>query len=430
MNKSSLESRSIFAWCLYDFANTSFTTLVVTFIYSAYFTKAIAENEIVGTALWSRGITISGIIVALLSPMLGALADRGGYRKLFLLVATILCVIATTALYFVMPGQTTLALTWFIVANISFEMGCVFYNAFLPDIAAPQKIGRVSAYGWALGYGGGLLCMFIALFGFVNPDQPWFGFSKEVGENIRATNLLVAFWFALFSIPIFLFVNENTGRASVMNKQLFTSSLIQLKTTFHEIQRYRQIIRLLIARLFYNDGLIMIFAFGGIYAVGTFGFSVKEIIIFGIVLNITAGLGAFAMGFIDDFYGGKKTIIISVFGLTMGCLIGVLAFSKTVFWVAGVIIGFFAGPNQSASRSLIGRFIPQEKENEFYGFFAFSGKATAFLGPLLLGVLTELFQSQRVGMSIILVFLIIGGSILMHVNEKEGIYLSRHWMEP
>ncbi|MDY7032637.1 MAG: MFS transporter [Thermodesulfobacteriota bacterium] len=425
MNKSSSESRSIFAWCLYDFANSSFTTLVVTFIYATYFTKAIAENEIIGTTLWSRGITITAIIVALLSPIMGALADRGGYRKFLLLLATILCVITTTALYFVMPGQTTLALTWFIVANLSFEMGCVFYNAFLPEITPQDRIGRVSAYGWAMGYGGGLLCMFIALFGFVNPEQPWFGFSKEAGQNIRATNLLVASWFALFSIPIFLFVKENTDRASVLNKQLFASSLIQLKTTFQEIQRYRQIIRLLIARLFYNDGLITIFAFGGIYAAGTFGFSVKEIIIFGIVLNVTAGLGAFAMGFIDDFLGGKKTIIISVFGLSMGCLIGVLAFSKTMFWVAGILVGFFAGPNQSASRSLLGRFIPQEKENEFYGFFAFSGKATAFLGPLLLGILTELFQSQRVGMSIILIFFIIGGMILMRVNEKEGIDLSR-----
>jgi len=198
------ENRIIFGWSMYDWANSAFTTLVVTFIYSTYFTKAIAENEIIGTAYWSRGITFSAIAVALLSPVIGALADRGSLRKRFLFLSTVICVVFTAILYFIQPGAVFMALICFIIANIAFEMGMVFYNAFLPYVSTPENIGRVSGYGWALGYAGGLICMFLALIGFVNPETPWFGFSTEGGDNIRATNLLVAAWFAVFSIPTFI----------------------------------------------------------------------------------------------------------------------------------------------------------------------------------------------------------------------------------
>ena len=412
--------RAIFSWCMYDFANSPFTTLVVTFIYSTYFTKAITENEIVGTALWSKGVTLSAIMVALLSPVMGALADKGGFRKLFLLITTAIAAIGSAVLYKFGPGQAMQALLWFIIANFAFEMGMVFYNAFLPDIAPPEKIGRISGYGWSLGYAGGLLAMFIALFGFVNPEVPWFGFSTVNGENIRATNLLVTVWYLVFSLPIFLWVKEDKSRVSGDQKNIIGSSLKQLGATFHEIRRYREIVRLLIARLFYNDGLITIFAFGGIYAAGTFDFSFSEIMIFGIVLNIAAGAGAFAMGFLDDKVGGKRTIQISLYGLIIATVIAVFSPNKIFFWIAGIKVGIFSGPNQASSRSLMGRFVPPDKENEFFGFFAFSGKATAFMGPFLLGSLTELFNSQRVGMAAVFLFFIIGSLFLISVDEEEG----------
>lgn len=416
--------RAIFSWCMFDFANSPFTTLIVTFIYSTYFTKAIAENEIIGTALWSRGVTISAIMVALISPLMGALADKGGFRKLFLFITTLITIIASAILFKFKPGQTIEALFWFIIANFAFEMGMVFYNAFLPDIAPPGKIGRISGYGWSLGYVGGLLAMIVALIGFVNPEIPWFGFSTENGENIRATNLLVAAWFFIFSIPIFLWVKENKSGISKPGEKIIASSIKQLVSTFHEIKRYRQIIRLLLARLFYNDGLITIFAFGGIYAAGTFNFSFSEIMIFGIVLNVAAGAGAFIMGFLDDKLGGKKTIQISLYGLIIATVIAVISPNKIFFWIAGIIIGIFSGPNQAASRSLMGRFVPADKENEFFGFFAFSGKATAFMGPFLLGSLTELFNSQRIGVSAVLFFFIVGSLFLIMVDEKEGKMLA------
>ncbi len=508
MNRS--HNTAIFSWSMYDFANSAFTTLVVTFIYATYFAKAIAPNEIIGTTLWSRAVSITAITVAILSPIMGAIADRGGYRKLFLFLFTALSVIGSTALYWAYPGQMTKALIWFTVGNIAFEIGGVFYNAFLPDIAPKDKIGRISGYGWSLGYIGGLGAMFLAMILFVNPAKPAFNqtqtstmpkagetaewadmtlgeievetgyrifeykdvryeirgvaldekgvtngvkvlsesgesttfplrmlaqldegsgadlldMANSVGNNIRATNVLVAIWFAVFSIPIFLFVREDKSAASPKGSPIINQSFGQLYKTFHEIKHYRQIVKFLIARLIYNDGLVTIFAFGGIYAAGTFGFSFQEIMIFGIVLNITAGIGAFIMGFMDDRLGGKRTIRISIWALGFATILAVAAPTKTLFWVAGILVGIFSGPNQAASRSLLGRFVPPEKENEFYGFYAFSGKATAFLGPLLLGILTSAFNSQRAGVSIVLLFFIVGGVLLRSVDEKEGILVA------
>ncbi|HSH14257.1 MAG TPA: MFS transporter, partial [Desulfurivibrionaceae bacterium] len=295
---------------------------------------------------------------------------------------------------------------------------CVFYNGFLPELAPPGKIGSVSGYGWGLGYVGGLAAMFLAMTTMVNPETPWFGLSRELGQNIRATNLLVAAWFGLFSLPFFLLVKEPRPRPARLfqPREVFT----RLAATFREIRRYRQIFQFLLARLLYNDGLITIFAFGGIYAAGTFGFSFPEIMLFGIVLNIMAGLGAFAFGFCDDRLGGKATVLISLGGLFCASVLALTATAKPWFWLAGVLVGIFSGPNQSASRSLLARLTPLSKENEFFGFFAFSGKFTAFLGPLALGILTGIFQSQRAGMAVVLVLFAAGGLLLWPVDEEGG----------
>jgi MFS transporter, UMF1 family len=433
---------AVASWCLYDFANSPFTTLVITFIFSPFFMMSVVGDKVAGTELWSRAITISAIGISILSPILGAVADRGGYRKLFLFFFTAIATIGSAELYWVMPrvvgeggnvvaaGQIGAAMFWVIVANIAYEMGCVFYNAFLPDISNSTNIGRISGYGWAVGYLGGLLSLFIALVGFVYPATPWFGFSREMQENIRATNLLVAVWFAIFSVPIFLWVSE--VRSSPISRQgaVLKSSMRQLVTTFHEIRRYRQIVRLLLAHLIYNDGLITIFSFSGIYATGTFGFSTTEMLILAICLNIAAGSGAFAMGFMDDRLGGKRTLLFSLVGLTAAALIASLAPNKIWLWIAGILAGIFSGPNQSASRSLIGRFVPPAKMNEFYGFFALSGKATAFLGPFLFGLLTSIFATQRAGVMMVVVFFFVGGVILLSVDEKEGIRIGQEQAEP
>ena len=427
----SYSRRAVFGWAMYDFANSAFTTLVVTFIYGTYFTGYMAlapdvtgarvPDPALGTVLWSRGVTLTAILVALLSPFLGALADRGGARKRFLLTTTVLCVVGTGALYFAEPGEVMQALVWFVIANVAFEMGAVFYNAYLPDIAPQAVIGRVSGYGWALGYVGGLLCLAVALVFLVQPENPPFGLDKATGEHVRATNLLVAGWFAVFAIPTFLFLKEARVAHRPPAGQLLRESMGQLVETARELRRYRQIVRLLVARLFYNDGLVTLIAFGGIYAQGTLGFTIEEVLLFGIALNVMAGLGAFVFGFLDDRLGGRTVIFISLGLLTVAAVLAVAATDKTVFWISGLLVGVAIGPNQAASRSLLGRFVPDDKETEFYGFFAFSGKATAFIGPFLLGVLTDAFGTQRAGVSIVIVLFVIGALLLTRLDEAEGI---------
>ena len=436
-------SGEVLAWSMYDFANQPFTNLVLTFIYGTFFTTVIASNEIVGTQQWSHAISITAIVVALLSPFMGALADKGGYRKMFMFFFTWLTIIATTVLYFVLPGQVIRALFWFVLANIGFEMGSVFCNAYLPDISHSKNIGRISGYGWSLGYVGGLLSLALAMFFLVQTDTPIFGFLKgEAGayQNIRATNLLVAVWFAVFSIPTFLFVKDKKPDTKAFLKNA-KHTLKGFRSTANELRNYPQIIRFLLARLVYNDGLVTVFAFGGIYAAGSLNFTFDEIMVLGIVLNITAGLGAFLMGYLDDKVGGKKTLKVTLLGLMLAMALAVFApeirpflqyvfggssvpdwvSAKNIFWIAAVLIGAFSGPNQASSRSLMGRFTPEEKKNEFFGFFAFSGKATAFVGPFLLGALTVAFDSQRAGISIVFFFFLFGYFLLGRVDEEKGM---------
>ncbi len=417
------------SWCLYDWANSAFTTLVVTFVYATYFSQTFAEDADRGTALWSRGITISSLIIAIISPLLGAMADRSGLRRRFLAAATLVSVAATAWLTFIVPGTGNAvlsALTLFVIANVGFEVGMVFYNAFLPQLSTPRMIGRISGYAWGLGYAGGLVCLVVALLGLIGLGEgaPWFPLSTEDGFNVRASNLLVAGWFLVFSLPaLILLRDEATPRSDASTPGAIASvrgAFRDLGRTLTRIRDFRDIVRFLIARLIYNDGLITVFAFGGVYAAGTFGMDTAEVIVFGIALNVAAGLGAFLFGLVDDRLGGRTTVLWSLVGLFVCSLVAVAAPNKAWFWGAALVLGLFMGPNQSASRSLMGRFAPKRYESEFFGFFAFSGKATAFLGPLLLGLITAGY-GQRAGIGVVLVFFLVGGLLLLRVDEARGI---------
>ncbi|MGI9038014.1 MAG: MFS transporter, partial [Gemmatimonadota bacterium] len=271
----------------------------------------------------------------------------------------------------------------------------------------------------------GLAALAVALFGFVRPETPWFGVPTAGGFNFRATNLLVAAWFFVFSLPMLLWVRTPEGAAGTRVREAgepggIRGAFIALRETAGHLRRYRQIVRFLIARLVYNDGLVTVFAFGGAFAAGAFGMSLDEVIMFGIGLNVTAGLGALGFGVVDDRIGGKKTILITLVALTTATLVAVFAPDRTWLWIAGLSLGLFVGPNQSASRSLMGRFVPAGHQTEFFGFFAFSGKATSFLGPLALAEVTSRF-GLRAGVATVVVFFIVGGLLLLSVDEAEGI---------
>ena len=418
------DRRAVFGWALYDFANSAYTTVIITFVYVLFFAENMGSETLDGQTFWTRAATFTGLVVAISSPYLGALADRGGIRRGLLLSSTVVCVVFTALLFVPGPGQVWPALVFLVVSNIAFELSGVFYNSYLPDVAPQDRIGRISGYGWALGYVGGLACTGLAIWYLLLPETAPFGLNRELGEDYRAVTLLVALWFAVFSVPMFLWVREPHGRkgARPPMRRIMREASQQIADTFREIRsRYTDIFRLLVARMFYNDGLVTIFVVGPLFVSQAYGMENMQVLTWGLMVQATSMVGAFALGFLDDRVGGKRTLMITIFGMAIGGLWAVLADSLTSIYVAGLWIGIFVGPNQAASRSLLGRFVPEAKETEFYGFLAFSGKAIAFMGPFLYGEISQATGSVRVGMGAVLVFFVVGGLLLLSVDEKRGI---------
>ena len=279
-------------------------------------------------------------------------------------------------------------------------------------ITPKERLGRLSGWGWGLGYAGGLSCLVIALFAFVQGDPPLLGLDKASAEHVRVIGPMVAIWFAVFCIPLFLFVPDAPS-AGLRPAVAACEGIATLIATLKRVRDYRQVAWFLLARVFYVDGMNTMFAFGGIYAAGTFGMTIAEIIQFGIALNLSAGLGAAGFAWLDDRMGAKKTIAIALTGLIALGIALLLVETKMWFWIIGVPLGLFMGPAQASSRSLMARIAPAELRTEMFGLFAFSGKATAFMGPAILGVVTVAMDSQRAGMATIVVFLTVGLAILL-----------------
>ena len=409
------------SWALYDLASAAFSVVIITFVYATYFTKGIAADDVRGTAEWGWAMSASGIAIAVISPVLGAIADVGGRRKPWLFAWTLVAVVGCCLLWFGRPAPEV-ALKILVVAgltNLAFEIAGVFYNAMLPEIVSRDYIGRLSGWSWGLGYAGGLVCLTIVLFGFIQADPPPFGLDRSEAQDVRICGPLVGAWLALFSVPLFLFTPDRPSTA-VPAAEAVRRGLAQLKRTFAHIGRYREIGRFLIARMIYTDGLNTLFAFGGIYAAGTFGMAMAEVIKFGILLNVTAGLGALAFAWIDDWLGAKRTILIALVGLLGAGTAAVIATDPLAFWIAGGVLGIFVGPTQAASRSLMARLAPAEVRTEMFGLYALTGKITAYIGPFLLGTVTFWTGSQRLGIATILVFFVIGGILLWPLKEPKA----------
>ena len=316
------------------------------------------------------------------------------------------------------PELALMVLAIAALTNLAFEIAGVFYNAMLPEIVSREYLGRLSGWAWGLGYAGGLACLILVLYGFVQPEPPPFGLDPKAAEDVRISGPLVGLWLAVFSLPLFLFTPDRQS-AGLPAAEAVRRGLAQLKRTFANLKRYRAIGRFLIARMIYTDGLNTLFAFGGIYAAGTFGMALTEVIQFGILLNVTAGLGALGFAWVDDWLGAKRTILIGLVGLFACGTAAVVATSPLAFWIAGGLLGFFVGPTQAASRSLMARLAPAEVRTEMFGLYALTGKITAYIGPFLLGTVTFWTGSQRLGIATILGFFVVGGVLLWPLPEPE-----------
>ncbi len=410
--------KALIAWCIYDWACSAFPIIVTTFIFATYFTAHVAVNEISGTYQWANATALAGILIAILSPIVGAIADHRGHHKRWLLAFTLLCIISSALLWYAYPVPTSIyyTLTCVVLGTIGLELAVVFYNSFLPHIAPKKYLGRISGWAWGLGYFGGIISLSIALFVFIKGNHPWL--DVQTAAPVRITGPLVAIWFAVFSLPLFIFIPE-TKLTKLTMTQAIRRGMQELGQTLRALPSEKNLLLYLIAHLIYTDGLNTLFAFGGIYAAGTFKMNLTSVILFGITMNISAGIGAVLLAWVDDYLGSKPTIMISLICMIIFSIPLLLVKEASHFWFCALFLSIFLGPTQAASRSLMARLAPEEKSTEMFGIYAFSGKITAFVGPWLLGLATLYFASQRAGMATILLFFIVGAILMYFVREKS-----------
>lgn len=396
-------NKQTLSYALYDWATSPMTALHTTFVFAVYFTTAILPDG--GTVAWGRMITIAAIIVAILAPIAGTFADRHGLWKVLLMVMTLGGVISSAALWWAEPTASiaVMALILSAIIIITTELGGIFYNALLPSVSTPKTIGRISGFSWGLGYIGAIVCLTLVLVFFIRPEVvPFalpFTLDKDSSEHIRIIMPLAALWLFIFTIPLLLYVPE--GKKSAGD---FTANFTQ---GFRAVLDTPGLLRFIIARMFYADAFVTLFAFGGIFAAKVFGFSEIDILVFAIVLNITAGIGAIAGGVFDDRFGSIATIRASVIIMVIAGLVIIASMSPILFWIFGGILGIFIGPVQSASRSHIARMAPKGTAARVFGFTTLTGKATAFIGPLIYTQIVLISGQDRYGMLAVIGLMVI-----------------------
>ena len=435
-----------FGWAMFDWANQPFFTLITTFIFAPYFVSFVVGDAVRGQALWGYTQAFAGIIIALLAPFLGSIADAGGRRKPWIGAFTALGVAGSFLLWYATPAADAdgLAFTMamIVVATMGVEFAIVFNNAMLPSLVPDQRMGLLSGFGWGLGYVGGLFALIIVLLGFSLPETPLFGIDKAAHEHDRLVGPLSGLWFAVFVLPLFIWTPDAASRG-LGPREAVRQGIGALLDTIRKLPRYRNIGLYLVARMTYYDGQSAIFAFGGIYAAGLFGWTTTELGLFGIILIVFAAVGAFVGGWLDDRLGSKRFIALAVVGLIAGTL-GVVSITEgqafffldvgmptpapgvfgseaeRLFLAVTVVLAVSGGPAQAASRTMLARLAPTTMVGEFYGLYALSGKATAFMAPLAIALVTESFASQRAGIAVVLVFLVVGLALLVFVAEERA----------
>lgn len=433
---------------LFDWAGQPFYTVVTTFVFAPYFAASVAPDPATGQSWWGFASAAAGIAIAVMSPMLGAIADETGRRKVWLAAFSGLFVLGAMGLWSAAPAGAAVftVLLAYVLATIGIEFATVFNNAMLPDIAPRHMIGRVSGAAWGLGYAGGLVALVLVL-GFLTPmpdsDRTLLGFAP-LGSGLapaageRLTGPLSAIWYVVFVAPLFLFCPDVPSRARL--GPAARQGLVVLRRTLGSLGRHRDMLRFLVARMLYQDGLNALVLFGGIYAAGTFGWTTSEVGMFGILLAACGAVGAWLGGRADDRFGSKRVVAVSVAALAI-LSVGLLSVEEgRIFFVVpaepggeglfasaperlyllfGAFVGVFFGPAQAASRTVLVKLAPRENMTEFFGLYALTGKLTAFLAPLAVGAVTAISGSQRVGISVIVVFLVAGLALLAAVRVPE-----------
>jgi UMF1 family MFS transporter len=411
--------RAILAWCLYDWAFSAFPTVVTTFVFATYFVRAVAPDPVSGAASWGAAQSAAGLVLAALASPVGALADAaGGRRRLWLGVSAGAMAVCTALLWTVgpAPGFVPRALLLAAVGTVAFELAGIFYNAMLTDVAPQGRIGVVSSLAWGFGYIGGLACLATCLYGLIQPSVPPFGLDRASAEPVRAAALAAAAWTVVFGWPVLIFAppNESPARRAGL-RVIFASAGRALGALWRAAVHDRVLGRFLVARMLYADGLTTLFAFGGIYAAGTFGMGAREVLLLGIALNLAAGVGAILAALIEDRVG-PRTVVAAALALMIVFGVAILLVHRPAsFWMLACGLGLCIGPAQASSRSFIARIAPPERRNSLFGAYALSGRITGFIAPAALAAVTAASGSQRVGMGVVVVFLAAGLLMLLRV---------------
>ncbi len=411
VKQTSRRKYQLTAWLLFDFANTSFSVMMVTFAFPLYFKNVICEGEPFGDALWGMTLSISMLIVAFISPVLGASADLSGRRKRYLFVFTAVSVLATALLGFTGPGLVVLAALLFIAANVGFEGGLVFYDAYLPEIASERSLGRVSGYGFAAGYVGALTILLL-LFPLLQG-----GITAENIPSVTLSFFLVALFFAVFAAPLFLALG---GEEKKSGKQpQIGNSIREVAYTIRHIMDYPDLARFLLAFFFYNDAILTIIAFASIYAHNTLGFTATELIVFFMVVQSTAILGSVVFGIITDKIGPKRTIVLTLCIWCVVIMMAIFTTEKQFFYYTGLLAGMSMGSSKAASRSMMAKLTPREHVTEFFGFYDGTfGKASAVAGPVIFGFISSQAGDQRIALASLLLFFAIGLVLMLGVRSR------------
>ena len=417
-SEKSLARKSQIGWALYDWASSPVPTLHATFIFAVYFTTVIMPDG--GSVVWAYMTGITAFTIALIAPLLGSYADSTGKFRELIVLFIALGSIATGLLWFAQPNEAFISYAIILSAISIFflESSFIFYNAILGKMIQRDHIGSLSGLAWGGGYIGSVIALIVVLVVFIMPDKSFFALDKSQSEHIRATMLFAASWAIIFSLPMMFYLPSFSQKNNKNNKN---SAILSLKTSIIEARKIPNLLRFLLARMAYNDGLITLFAFGGIYATKVFSFSQFEIILFAIGLNISAGMGAIIGGFLDDNIGPIKTIKLALIGLFLCGLVAIITPYKMIFWIVGVGLGLFVGPVQSASRTYLSLTASDKHKGGLFGLYMVSGKLTSFIGPFLYGWLVMMSGNERYGMAVVLLLIALGFVLLPSKDATRNI---------